>query len=141
MIESLNNNGKLIIIHSYGDDPGHEIIKKIWPTDNPFPSNSRDIVDYLKKNLDKKILKKINFKSANKIKYHLRALPNEIENGISTSFLFSSWNAVTYVGQISDDKIIDQEKIGNYVDIIKETVKNHKGVWFNDEVLEIVNKE
>ena len=36
-------------------------IKKIWPKDNPFPSNSKDIVNYLMTNLDKETLKKINF--------------------------------------------------------------------------------
>ena len=43
-------------------------------------------------------------------KYQLRALPNEIENGISTSLVFSAWNNINYVAQISDEKIKFAEK-------------------------------
>ena len=68
-------------------------------------------------------------------KYYLRALPNEIENGIATSLIFSSWNAITYVGQIDDYKTAEAESNGNYNDIMKEYIKENKGLSFSDEML------
>ena len=139
MIKALNKGGKLILIHSIGNDTGHKVLNKLWPEDNPFPSNAKDIVEYLKLNLSGNLIDRLNFKPPEVFKYNLRALPNEIENGISTSLIFSSWNAITYVGQISDDEIIKKEKEGNYIECIREAIKKNNGLWFNDEILEIEN--
>jgi hypothetical protein len=38
MIKALAPKGQLIIIHAAGKDPANQIIKKIWPKENPFPS-------------------------------------------------------------------------------------------------------
>jgi len=141
MIESLNQGGKFVLVHSCGNDPGFEIIKKIWPKEDPFPSKGNEIIKYMKKNLEASILKNIKFKKPQIFRYNLRVLPNETENGIATSLIFSSWNAITYVAQISDDKILKKEKEGKYSDFIKKVIKKYNGLWFNDEILEIERKE
>ena len=135
MINILNKGGKLALIHACGDDAGMEIIKKIWPDENPFPSLSKEIVDNLRNQLKKEQLKKIIFNNPEKFRYNLRALPNEIENGIATSLIFSSWNASTYVAQINDENIIKAEKEGKYLKHIQQTIKKHDGLWFNNEIL------
>ena len=140
MIDALASKGKLLIIHAGGKDPGSQIIKKIWPNDNPFPSLSSEIIKYLKKNLDKNILKNIIIKQKNNIKYNLRALPNEISNGISTSVIFSAWNAAVYVNQINDLEIMNAEKNSSYEKIITKIIKKNNGLWFNDELLVIKKK-
>ena len=99
-----------------------EIIKGIWPSENPFPSLGKDIILYLKENLDKNLLNKINFNKPEIFKYYLRTLPNEIQNGIATSIIFSSWNAATYVNQISDDKVLIIEQNSQHVKHIQEIV-------------------
>ncbi len=140
MIEALASKGKLLIVHAGGKDPGNQIIKKIWPKDNPFPSLSKDIIKYLKQNLKKELLKKIEIRQKQNIKYNLRALPNEISNGISTSVIFSAWNAAVYVNQINDIEILKAEKKNIYEKIVTKIIKKHKGLWFNDELLIITKK-
>mgnify|MGYP001173542138 CR=1 FL=1 len=137
MINALNNNGKLLIIHASGKDPGSEIIKKIWPTEQPFPSLALDIKKYLLKKMDKDFIKNLEIGPISKIKYNLRALPNEIRDGISTSIVFSGWNAATYVNQMDDKKIAEVEKNNKYESPTKAIIKKHKGLWFNDELLVI----
>ena len=83
------------------------------------------------------ILNKLTFQSPEIVRYNLRALPNEIEKGISTSLLFSSWNAVTYMGQINSEKVLEAEKDGRYVKPVQDIVKKYDGLWFNDEILVI----
>jgi len=39
LVRALRSGGRLLGIHSYGQDPGMELIQKIWPEDNPFHSN------------------------------------------------------------------------------------------------------
>ena len=36
LARALGPGGRMIAIHSYGHDPGMEIIHKVWPSDNPF---------------------------------------------------------------------------------------------------------
>ena len=110
MIKSLNKKGKLAVIHACGNDPGNQIIKKIWPKEKPFPSLYKSILKYIRKNTDKNLLKDLKFNKKTNIRYVLRALPNEISGGIATSLVFSAWNAAIYVNQISDEQILNAEK-------------------------------
>ena len=140
MIDALKKNGKLLTIHASGNDPANKIIKKIWPKENPFPSLSNSIIHYLKKNLDKNLLAKLNFEDKQIIKCKLRALPNELTGSIATSLIFSAWNASIYVNQIDDDKVLKIEKSKNYEDIVQKIVTKNKGLYFNNEIFVIEKK-
>ena len=39
LARALAPGGRLIAIHSHGDDPGLEIIQRIWPGENPFTTD------------------------------------------------------------------------------------------------------
>ena len=90
MIRALKKNGKLLTVHAAGKDPANDIIKKIWPKENPFPSLGNSIIAYLKKSIDKDLLERLSFGEKRKIKCKLRALPNEISGSIATSIVFSA---------------------------------------------------
>ena len=137
MIKSLEKKGKLVVIHASGNDPGNKIIKKIWPKERPFPTLYKSILKYIKKNTQKDLLKNLKFKRKNNVKYILRALPNEISGGISTSLIFSAWNAAVYVNQISDEQIMSAEKKKNYQKVVKQIVNKNKGLYFNNELFVI----
>ena len=140
MIKSLDAKGKLVIIHASGDDPANKIIKKIWPKENPFPTLYTSILNCIKKSIDKNLLKDLKFSKKKKVKYILRALPNEIKGGIATSLIFSAWNAAIYVNQISDEQVMKAERNKKYLKIVKEIVNKNKGLYFNDELFIIQKK-
>ncbi len=140
MIRALKSKGKLLTIHAAGKDPANEIIKKIWPKENPFPSLTNSIISYLKKNLDKDLLSKLSFHEKKNIKCKLRALPSEISGSIATSLVFSAWNASIYVNQIDDDKVMKVEKTRNYEKIVQNVVAKNKGLYFNNEIFVIEKK-
>ncbi len=140
MIKALKQKGKLLTIHASGKDPANEIIKKIWPRENPFPSLGNHIISYLKKNLDKDIINKLSFGEKRNIKCKLRALPTEISNGIATSLVFSAWNASIYVNQMDDDKVMKVEKTKNYEKVVQNIVSKYRGLYFNNEIFVIEKK-
>ena len=70
----------------------------------------------------------------------MRALPNEISGGISTSLVFSAWNAAVYVNQIADQQILDAERNKNYEKIVKDIVEKNKGLHFKNELFIIERK-
>ena len=48
---ALGAGGRLIAIHSHGNDPGMEIIQKVWPGDNPFLHDRHQIMKAVKHEL------------------------------------------------------------------------------------------
>ena len=136
----LDKKGKLAVIHACGGDPGNQIVKKIWPKEKPFPSLHDSIVKYIKNNTDKEFLRDLKFHKKQKIKYILRALPNEISGGIATSLIFSAWNAAVYVNQISDEQIMNAERKKYYQKVVKDIVNKNKGLHFNNELFVIEKK-
>ena len=140
MANALSKNGKLIVVHSCGNDPAQELINKLWPKEKPFPSLGKEIYLDLKKNFNSKLIKSLKFHPTKKMKYYLRALPEEIANGISTSAVFSAWNASTYVNQISDVEILKIEKNNKHIKPTQQIIRKYNGLWFNDEILVIEKK-
>jgi hypothetical protein len=51
LARALGPGGRMIAIHSYGHDPGMEIIQKIWPNDNPFIHSRHDLLKEVKHEL------------------------------------------------------------------------------------------
>jgi hypothetical protein len=140
MLNALAPNGKLLTVHACGKDPANQIIQKLWPEENPFPSLSKDIIKYIKSNLDEHLLKQLSFKKQQQIRCNLRALPNEIKGGISTSIIFSAWNAAVYVNQIDENKILRAQKSSHYENIVSEIINKYKGLYFNNELFVIERK-
>ena len=123
-----------------GKDPANEIIRKIWPKEDPFPSLGNSIISYLKKNLNKDLLSRLSFGEKRIIKCKLRALPTEISGGIATSLVFSAWNASIYVNQMDDEKVMKVEKTKNYEKVVQNIVAKNKGLYFNNEIFVIEKK-
>ena len=44
LARALAPGGRLIGVHSHGNDPGLEIIREIWPDEDPFPSSRHEIL-------------------------------------------------------------------------------------------------
>ena len=70
----------------------------------------------------------------------MRALPNEIQGGISTSVIFSAWNVAIYVNQIDDFKVFEAEKSQQYQKIVAKIINLNKGLYFNNEMFVITKK-
>ena len=105
-----------------------------------FDKDENRIIE-LKSGIDKtQEIKKFQFHEPQTFQYKLRSQPNEINSGIATSLLFSAWNACTYVGQISDKMVREKESDQSYVKCVEEVIKEHNGLWFNDEMLIIEKK-
>ena len=52
---------------------------------------------------------------------------------IGTSTLFAAWNAAIYVGQIEDARLEGVIGDRHYLDVTREVVHKHGGLWFWDE--------
>ena len=137
LARSLAPGGRLLGIHSRGGDPGLEIVRKVWPGENPFATNRHELLKALKEELGRDG-RELNFNAyADKrsiFRYDMHTLPSEVESGsIGTSTLFAAWNAAIYVAQIEDERLENVLAEGGYLDATRQVLGQHGGLWFYDE--------
>ena len=136
LARALGPNGRMIAIHSYGHDPGMEIIHKVWPEDNPFAHNRHDLLKAVKQELGP-AGRELNFNTYSDqrslFRYEMHTLPSEISSSIGTSTLLAAWNAAIYVAQVEDDRLSDVHADRRYIDATRDVLQKHGGLWFYDE--------
>lgn len=137
LVKGLRSGGRLIGIHSHGNDPGLDIIRRVWPEEDPYQTSRHDVLRAVRQELGRDA-RHFNFNAYSDaraiFRYDMHTLPNEIAgNAIGTSTLFAAWNAAVYVAQIEDERL--DEAVGQraYLDATREVLQEHGRLWFNDE--------
>jgi hypothetical protein len=145
LARALGPGGRLIAIHSHGDDPGMEIIQKVWAGDNPFVHDRHMIMKAVKHELGP-AGRDLNFNAyadnRSIFRYDMHTLPSEIleTSSIGTSTLFAAWNAAIYVAQVEDHRVSEAAVDGRYLNATSEVLHKHGGLWFFDESYVISRK-
>ncbi len=136
LARSLGPGGRLLGIHSHGGDPGLELVRSVWPEENPFQSDRHALLKALKGSLGT-AARNLNFNAYSDarsvFRYDMHTLPTEIGNSIGTSTLFAAWNAAVYVAQIEDQRLNDALRDGRYLEATRNVLQKHGGLWFQDE--------
>ncbi|MDH5539063.1 MAG: hypothetical protein OEY03_06635, partial [Rhizobacter sp.] len=136
LVRALRPGGRLLGIHSCGNDPGLEIVRKVWPGEKPFVTSRHDVLRAVKQELGKEA-RHYNFNAyADKraiFRYDMHTLPTEISSSIGTSTLFAAWNAAVYVAQIDDERLAQAIGSRGYLDATREALQQHGSLWFLDE--------
>jgi hypothetical protein len=139
LARALGPGGRMLVIHSYGHDPGMEIIRHVWPNDTPFAHSRHDLLKEVKHELGP-AARDLNFNAYSDqrslFRYVMHTLPSEISShasSIGTSTLFAAWNAAIYVAQVEDDRLSNVQSDNRYVEATREVLQRHGGLWFYDE--------
>jgi hypothetical protein len=140
MARALNPGGRLVVIQSTGHDPGMEVIRRIWPDDEPFATPRAQLIHELERQLDGEVAVHVEHHddASALFTYHLHAMPNEVSNRISMSTSLAAWNAAVYVAQIDDVRVAEAMERLDYLAITNDVVRKHGGLWFQDESFVIV---
>jgi len=141
---SLAPGGRMITIQSTGQDPGMEIIRRVWPDEDPFRTPGPVLVQELRSRLAEHFPDRdfsIDSESHSFFRYSLHVMPNEVTENIGTSTRLAAWNAAVYVAQIDDERITRAMSDGSYLDATAEVVARHGGLWFVDESFVVVRRE
>jgi hypothetical protein len=140
---SLAPNGRLVVVQSTGHDPGMEIVRRIWPNDEPFATPRNLLIQELDRQLNQTgDGPRFTFEGVSDAQalftYHLHAMPSEVTNRLSTSTALAAWNAAVYVAQIEDERVTEAMQHGGYLAATKDVVLKHGGLWFQDESFVVV---
>jgi hypothetical protein len=143
---ALAPGGRLLGIHSAGDDPAQEIIQRIWPGENPFLHTRHDLLRATKKAMGP-AARDFTFNPSSDARsfftYEMHTLPGEIgaaETAIGTSTLFAAWNDAAYVSQIEDERLEAAMGNSNYLGATRDVLQKYGGLWFRGEAFVIARK-
>jgi hypothetical protein len=143
---ALGKGGKLLAIHSAGNDPAQEIVQKIWPGEDPFTDSRRELLHSTAEALGD-LAKDYTFDPLPNreavFRYEMHTMPDEIDNesaSIGTSTLLAAWNAATYVAQIEDERLAEAMSNSDYLEATRAVLRKNGELWFNDESFIIARK-
>jgi hypothetical protein len=138
LARALAPGGRLIGVHGHGDDPGLEIVRGVWPEEDPFRDGRHDVLEEARRQLTDAgdatlVLDDIGDDQAF-LRYELHAMPSARSEHIGTSSVLAAWSAATYVAQIDELRLTEAVGSGAYLEATQEVLRRHGAVWFNDEV-------
>ena len=136
LARALGAGGRLVGIHSCGRDPGLEIIRRVWPGEDPFTMDRHQLLKATKQALGADA-RGLNFNAyADQralFRYKMHTLPQELSAAIGTSTLLAAWNAAIYVAQIDDERLEAVMADGRYLDHTRDVLQKHGALWFQNE--------
>jgi hypothetical protein len=138
VVRSLRPNGRLMGVQAHGENPGLDIVRAIWPNENPRLHGRRELMDALRSELGRR-RDRYSFHDMSDaeavFRYSIRMLPNEIkgEREIGVSTLLAAWNAASYVAQIEDTRLEEVLIKNRYMEATRNVLRTHSGLWFTNE--------
>ncbi len=137
LAKALASGGRMVVVHSHGNDPGLEIIRGVWPDEDPFQTGRAELVAEARRQLDTPTDADLVFPHQSDqeaiFRYDLHAMPSEVTEHIGTGLTLAAWNAAAYVAQIDENRLSTALSSGIYVDATQSVLHRHGGVWFNNE--------
>jgi len=138
MVKALRPHGRLMGVHSYGDDPGMELVQAIWPAENPFVDKRHSLMQAVRAELGSAARNYLIHDLSDEqsvFRYEIHTLATEIDEAahIGTSTLIAAWNAASYVAQIDDGRLSAAMNGDNYLDATRSVLLKYGGLWFQNE--------
>ncbi len=143
LARSLAPGGRMLTIHSYGQDPGLELIQRVWPGEAPFATGRRELISVLKAAIGKEHpdLEFDPYSDERSLfHYRMHTLPSEVGESIGTSTLMAAWNAAAYVAQIEDQRFAEAVSQGLHLEATADVLRKHDGLWFTNESFLVTRK-
>jgi hypothetical protein len=144
LARALAPGGRMVVVHAHGNDPGLEIIRGVWPDEDPFQTNRHVLAEAARDHLVEPGDSDLVFEPLTDdeaiIRYQLHAMPSEVQEHIGTSLIVAAWNAAAYVAQIDEERLSEALSTGRYVPATRRVIQQYEGVWFNDEAF-VISRE
>jgi hypothetical protein len=136
LARALAPGGRMVVVHAHGNDPGLEIIRGVWPHEDPFRTGRGELVAEAVRQLaadGEDLIFPQQPDDEAIFRYELHAMPSEVSEHIGTGLTLAAWNAAAYVAQIDEDRLTGALTSGAYLDATRDVLARYGGVWFNDE--------
>ena len=140
LARALAPGGRMVVVQSTGKDPGMDIVRSVWPEENPFQTPRRMLLDVLKSEMkaERRNLRYFRYTDSRSLfRFYLHALASKISSNIGTSTLLAAWNSAVYIAQIKDAKLMKALHKGGYLEETENILRAHDGLWFTNELFTV----
>jgi hypothetical protein len=136
LARALAPGGLLLGVQAAGADPGMEIIRGVWPDEQPFSHSGADVVAEAERQLadESDLIFPVLSDQESIFRFSLHTMPSEEAAHIGTSSVVAAWNAATYVAQIDETRLAEAMSMGRYLDATRAVMEKYGQVWWNDEL-------
>ena len=144
VVRHLAVGGQIKVVQSFGSDPAHEIVRKVWPDEKIENISRHDIMSALKKALGGD-LKELSFQgmtdARSLFRFDMHTLPVITDADGATLLLQSAWGNAVFFTQMNEDMAEKAMREGrNCLDVTHDVLKQHGGLWFVNESFSILRK-
>lgn len=142
LAKALAPGGRLVVVQGRGGGPGLDIIRGVWPEEDPFPHDRFEVIAEARRQLSGSRDLRFNELSDSEaiIRYEMHAMPSESVESIGTSSILATWNAAAYVAQIDEARLSEAMRTGAYEPATRHVMEQIPNVWFEDEMF-IISRE
>ncbi|MEZ5668748.1 MAG: hypothetical protein R3F55_15165 [Alphaproteobacteria bacterium] len=135
LAQALAPGGRMVTVQSYGHDAGMELVRALWPDEDPFQTPRNVLIDELRRALadDEGLKPEAGTDNDAIFRYEMHALSSELSASIGTSSVLAAFNAACYVAQIDEARFRHAISSDDYFDATCAVLQRHGGLWFNDE--------
>ena len=116
LARALAPGGRLLTIHACGGDPGIEIIRNVWPDEDPFETDRHalltEVASQLREEEDDLVMEHLS-DGESQFRYEMQAMPVEAQGHIVTSSILAAWNAAAHVAQIDEVRMSEAVTSGS----------------------------
>jgi hypothetical protein len=142
LARTLGPGGRMVVVQAHGADPGLEIVRGVWPEEDPFPDGRAGILSEARRQLEDRT--DLVFEEGTDedalFRYDLHAMPSARAEHIGTSTTLAAWSAAVYVAQIDEARLAAATASGAYLDATQDVLRRRGAVWFNDEAF-VIHRE
>ncbi|MDE0110809.1 MAG: hypothetical protein OXI87_20200 [Albidovulum sp.] len=144
VFDRLATGGRMTVIQSQGDDPAHEIVRKVWPG-QPLPRTSRyEIIRDFGKALrsDGRSFGFTGLTDARSLfRFDMHTLPILRERNLGIQSLSAAFNNAVYFGQVKEELAQAAIREGSrYLQITEDVLRKHGGMWFVNESMSVTRR-
>ena len=135
LAEALAPDGRMVAVQSYGHDAGMEVVRALWPDEDPFQTPRAMLIDELRRAVadDDGLKADPGTDGDSLFRYEMHALSSELSATIGTSAAIAAFNAACYVAQIDEPRFRQAISTDVYFDATCRILQKHGGLWFTDE--------
>ena len=144
VVDRLAPGGQMTVIQSYGDDPAHEIVQKVWPDQALFATSRYDIIREFRKSLGE-AGQEFTFSGLTDtnslFRFDMHTLPVLEGHDLGALSLNSAWNNAVYFVQVKEDLAQEAMREGvRHLEITRDVLMRHGGLWFVNESFSVTRK-
>lgn len=144
VIRHLAPGGQMKVVQSIGDDPAHEIIRRVFPDRSLKCVSRHDIISELKKFLGSE-QKELSFSgltdARSLFRFDMHTLPLISKADKRVLPLQEAWNNAVFFSQLSEELAQAAVYDGTrYLDLTEDVLREHGGMWFVNETFAVTRK-